>query len=767
MPLPHASTLSRCWLLGLSMVLALLGLIGTASACTQTHPTALPWLGNWEDKGLYYLRAQSATNGPFLGTEPGVTPTGYSDSQAGVPTGAQSLVGSATGTGRTPITFSLGAPLASDLYLNLSKPIIGKLFYASSVTNAQTANARGDGMQLRFELFSGTKRIAGFDYTVTAQTVRNPWGALNFCLRAESRTLDAGQPLTVKITRLTSFADLQIGVGGSQQSYVEVHTFQTDPLAGALYVEGKNLVRLPDQGGDGGNEAFPGLASLPLMALVGLLLRPRRFVVGLAVAVLLGGAMAGCLGGTKPADAADGSEGAKPTVSVTYEPKPTQTTTGSGTPTPGGAVQGLVVNPLGLPIKGAFVIVLETNLEGKETNEKGQFRFDNVTPGTYVFRVDKEGFTSFQDNITVLDGVITKPTITLTYPESKQANDKPHDHDDWNGDKDRVIWTKAYIPEWRYTPPAGTRSDLAAPSPTAAPAGSPAPDPYKGQNCPAYGGGCEHTLELPDNTYILPGTALVELTLQWNKAATGAPQEMSLAFTTATNTSQANRLVSRGPNDAFRIAIFPNEADPGHLKFTDWTFTLRLANIEQNHPFGAPGYTATSVQFTLKIYKGVVPYERAHADFWNGATEIELLKLAALTSPSCLGCDFPSINTYWTPLTGKFVPPDTAELRGTLKWSGTLMSQSALNGAWTIAYRPANVQFRESGLASYPRVTITKTNADNIEFKIIPKTGEPDQYYQKATRWRFLLDDGDKPQKGAYVGYQDVWTLTLTAYKAP
>lgn len=767
MSLSHASTFRRRWLLAFAALLATSLLGSSASACFQTHPPVLPWLGNWEDTNLFYLRAQSATSGPFLGTEAGTSPNGYTDAQLGPTSGAQSLTGGPTGSGRTSVTFALTPALANDLYLNLSKPIIGKLFFASTLTTTHPSVTRGDGMQIRFEVFTGAKRVAGFDYLVTAQSVRNSWGALNFCLRAESRTLDAGQPITVKVTRLSSFADFQIGVGGAQQSYVEVHTFRTDPLAGAYYVEGKTLVRLPDSGSPSGEEAPAAAAGLPLLALLGFAFRPRRFAATLAVAVLLGGALAGCLGGGKPEGNAGESSAARPSVSVTYETRPAPTSGATTTPTHTGSVEGVVVNPLGIPIKDAAVLAAGTNLYMK-TNDKGQFRFDNMTPGTYLFRVDKEGFVSFEDNITVLEGVVTKATITLTYPEAKQANDKPHWHDDWEGDKERTIWSKSFAPEWQYTPIVSTKDLLSttAHSPPK-PAGTPqAPDPYRTQNCPALGT-CEYTLELPENAYILPGTGMVELTLQWSKTGNGAPQEMSLSFLTATNTSQANRLVARGPNDPFRIAIFPHEADPGHLKFTDWTFTLKLPPLEHSHPFGVPGYLATTIQFTLKIYKGVVPYERAHADFWQGATELELFKASTLGPRNCSGCDFPEYSWVWTPGAGKFVPPDTLELRGTLKWSGTLMSQSAVNGAWTIAYRPANVQFRESALPSYPRVTITKTGADNIEFKIVPKAGEPDQYYQKTSRWKFLLDDGDKPQKGAYVGYQDTWQLTLTAYKAP
>lgn len=746
------------WMLGVLCLVA-----SPVSACISTHPTNLPWLGNWEDTNLYYLRAGTATSGPFLGTEAGASPTSYADPALGAPGGIQSLVGSYTSTGRSSVTFALTNPLPSNLYLNLSKPIIGKLYYASTITSAQSSNARGDAAQVRFEVFSGTRRVAGFEHLFTAQAVRNPWAALNFCLRAESRLLEAGQPLSIKITRITGFADLQIGVGGSQQSYVEVHTFNTDPLQGALYVEGKNLVRLPSAPGSDPGGDLAAVALLPLAALA-----PRRARRALLpAALLLAAGLSGCLGGDKPAGGAAPGESTRPSVSVTYEPVPSRGPGGEGKD-PGnaskvGRVEGTVVNPLGIPVDRAHVSVLETSLFA-DTNAKGEFVLANVTPGTYVFRVDKTGFVSFQDNVTVLAGVVTKATFTLTYPATKQADDKPHYHDDWDGATEKVVWTKTLTPEWRYTAPGADKATLAAPPPGGVPREA-APDPFRTQNCPSFGT-CTYILELADNTYIYPGTSLVELNLQWNKAAAGAPQEMSLSFTTPTNTSSANRLVARGPNDPFRVAIFPTEADPGHLKFTDWSFTLRLPTFNDDHPFGHAGYAGTSITFTLKIYKGVVPYERAHADFWQGATEIDVVKGATYTN-TCYNCDFPDYTRgVWSVGAGKFVPPETSELRGTLKWSGVLVPSGPLSSVWGLAYRPANMPLRESSVATLPRVEVTRSGADFIDFKIVPKAGEPDQYYQKASRWRFLLDDGDKPTAGANSGYQGVFTLTVTAYKA-
>lgn len=83
---------------------------------------------------------------------------------------------------------------------------------------------------------------------------------------------------------------------------------------------------------------------------------------------------------------------------------------------PNGTLSGRLLNSLsGAPISGATVILEELRREAVSDTD-GNFRFDNVPPGTYHLSVRFEGFSSRRTEI-IMGGVATAPVDVLVDPD--------------------------------------------------------------------------------------------------------------------------------------------------------------------------------------------------------------------------------------------------------------------------------------------------------------------------------------------------------------
>jgi len=265
---------------------------------------------------------------------------------------------------------------------------------------------------------------------------------------------------------------------------------------------------------------------------------------------------------------------------------------------------------------------------------------------------------------------------------------------------------------------------------------------------------------------VLPGTSLVDVVVRGT--TTTGPNQYGLRIVTAGNFSADQVFAPRPSGQPFHIPVFPNEADPGHQQFSTWQFFIEAVSTNSLYDVTAPpAIVGNQVHVTVTIYKGVVPYEPAHPDFWQGRDHIELLHEKACTSGT-VGAGYPEdLVCPFTPSKGAFVPPGTLEVRGRLHWTNP--NGAPTGTAWVLAYKGAD-SVGDAGAFHAPSSTTPGSNA--VDFVIKVKPGEVDQFYQSISYWRFWPDDGAAatpglPQWGANTGYGTSWYLTATAVKDP
>jgi hypothetical protein len=90
----------------------------------------------------------------------------------------------------------------------------------------------------------------------------------------------------------------------------------------------------------------------------------------------------------------------------------TRTTLAQARPT--GVFTGVVTrDTLGHPVAGADISLVALKLS-LQTNERGEFRFANVPPGTYLVSIRAIGFAPFADSIAIAPGQTLDGDLTLT-----------------------------------------------------------------------------------------------------------------------------------------------------------------------------------------------------------------------------------------------------------------------------------------------------------------------------------------------------------------
>src|ERR1041384_3458313 len=70
-----------------------------------------------------------------------------------------------------------------------------------------------------------------------------------------------------------------------------------------------------------------------------------------------------------------------------------------------GSVQGLIHDPQHRPVKGAQVTIHSVNSDWRKTvssDDSGEFHFDTVPVGDYMVMVDASGFSSQQQNVSII-----------------------------------------------------------------------------------------------------------------------------------------------------------------------------------------------------------------------------------------------------------------------------------------------------------------------------------------------------------------------------
>lgn len=716
---------------------ALLLLLGApvASAC---H-TGVVDVAGYDDELRLYVEAKSATEAVLsLSADGGSLESAtVFDANSGLTSTAQSPAA----LGRVVTTITLTEPMAAPFYLNLSKPIFIYLHWTSSSMSSQGR----DGAHYRAEVLVGETRAGGDECVYPYSTAHTAWKRDVLKFRPEVSLIKAGDVVKLRLTRLTGTSDFRIGTGGERQTYAELHGYPFDPLNSLVYLENRRLVGLPPGTLAADQPPSPILQALPLAGLALLAVPRMRRKAPMAAILLLAGALSGCFGDDKPGASTVDPDKPQPTVqsNVTQDENLKKANAGS--------VRGFIHDPEGLPIRGAQITVLQTALF-QRTDNYGRFAFPNVSAGSYLFRIDHKDFVPIEESITVRAGEIQDLNITMVRTGSSTGNRKAHPHDDWGGETKKLIWTADVVPSagvYSLTRDAGHAY------------------------CPWFYAtpGCEAPIPIDYDKPVPAGTGLVEITFRWDAPAFGANELGLRVVATTFNTSAEQVFIYRGSGDPFRIPIFPNEADPGHQKFTNWMLNIRApGNMNLQHPFYPLISHTRTVHVEAVAYKGVVPYEPSHREFWGDRSEFALLKDAKIGPSSCQTfCDLPSTSYSWPVVPGSWVPPGTKEIRGTLTWANTNTSNQGT--AWTVAYKGANSPNGRPVLKS-PQTMMPGTN--KLDFVIQVSPDDWDQFYQSRSAWIFYPDDGQAPVC-PYIGScvspntsnGTEWRLTATAYKDP
>lgn len=744
-----------------------LGVFVVLAGCHGVPPANPEFLNMVDLRADFYLTSDAAAGPGYLVRDKAAPADSHmraADLQAAVAAKAQSYQNP---LGGPSWEFSTRAPVGQALYLNLSAPIAGTLFISN-----QASMAGGDrGFQssrIRIEAYQAGARLGGVEYLIDGtnsaagyyQGVVQPgWLPVKFMFWPEAAKVHADQPLTFKVSLRAGHTDLVIGTGGTHASYIRLFYFEDDPIAGALYLLGGKFVsegnltspsEAPNSGGKGsetGAPMAPGSAGLPvLLGLAVPFLRPRKQKMHLLALVLLSGAFAGCLGGgAGPAETTPDTTGA--TVHATVVPKEGPTTEGKGD------IEGVVRTREGFGVKAAHISLLGTSRFTK-TDAGGRFRLADVAADGYVLRVDADEYQSLQKEIVVVAGNTTRLEISLIPVLDRGANSRPHIHPDWQDATSVVLHDKAQ------TLAGCTRTDALG-----------------------AGGACLYDVVLDPAARVFPGTGRVDVQLRWNSNQTLATRELGLIVSTGVALLLPNDeptplndnsyyfierpYLARGSGDAFHVNVFPNEADPGHQKFTNWRFQIVTPDDDLYLGSGqALGRADISVNIRIVIHKTVIPYEPPHPDRWQGRDSLPLWKSLdpigydvsyTQNQQTCSSCYLWEV----VPTQGGFVPPGTLEIRGFVKVTRTTsLSQATL----TMYYKGADKSLYPSGdWLGFSKAATMGGTPDNVSFVIKPTEAEADQFYQGSSYWRlfFAISSGTEASENLR------FKLTAVAVKDP
>ncbi len=219
--------------------------------------------------------------------------------------------------------------------------------------------------------------------------------------------------------------------------------------------------------------------------------------------VLVSLALAGCADESKPATTSTDD----PTVAVEV----TDDT---------GAIRGVVVNDAIVPVAGATISILNTELT-TSTDENGAFGFSRVIPGTYFGTVSKDLHAEVQFNVEVVAGVeapeIVKVQLDRQFKQDPYAVTIPN--------SGSFTCSQGNMPGYLYSSSSchdnGIGSFLAG---------------YTGvEEIPSTDGsqyGVELTQERTFHSDVAEGWQNLVFEMQWETSATGTSQEMGIVVST-------------------------------------------------------------------------------------------------------------------------------------------------------------------------------------------------------------------------------------------
>lgn len=689
-----------------------------------------------------YFAAKSAASDPFLTLDATESRSTTFNAVTTPTAGAQRFAETLQGAKPQQVAeFVLTKPLDRTYWFNLSKSLAGIIHFQTSVSKAATS----DYASIRVEFYAGDVLIGGDTLHVAAASLK----ALNLKFRPETDKLEQGTVLKARILTYYTSSDLTIGTGGTMQSVLEFAYFDTDPLAGALYVENRKQQFIGPA-----TEAGFGLA-----APLGLLVPRRRRAAALVALAVFAVGFAGCMGGGP--GGASATDPTSQTIETTGVEDPTLRAKGHG------AVEGLVKDGdrFGAPLSKVHISLIGTTLFA-ETDVGGRFAFPNVTAGEYRLRADKQGFVSVEASFVVHVGVRTQINLTLSSGAIAQgANQRPHLHDEWGGETTKTLLEETVLPP-------SYAGDFRA------------QNKYLGSFYSSEG----VRIPIPDGRLVLPGATRIDVRFDWTADAT-SDAEFALRILTPTDKAYDQLYVPRGSGKAFHIAIFPLEADSGHQKRTEWEFHIVRPQRASYYFYDAPQKPVTfggPIRVKIEIFKGVVPYEPFHPDFWKGLNEVTVFKDSSKTvgtstsgcfvtnyclAHEALGGDWPNGN-FWIPGKDVFVPPGTKTIKGAFSY--TFANAETTGTTFTLVYQSADMYHSYDPYIqddTWAKIPLTPKGTNAFEFSLDLKPEQTDQFYQKASKWRLSPNNEGDDALEPYLEYSypggTTFKLTLVAIKDP
>lgn len=271
-------------------------------------------------------------------------------------------------------------------------------------------------------------------------------------------------------------------------------------------------------------------------------------------------------------------------------------------------------------------------------------------------------------------GAATDEPIVITDPRNLTADGSAHIHDYWKG--------QARLTILESTHPGGE-----------------APGTGPGY---ASGGDIAVRSFQPEADHVVPqGTSAVEITFTWTDAALDSYATPALWLKTAAQ-SAANASGPMAKGVPVTVNITAEDADLPHQVLSAWRFELRMSS-----PDPMPLRFKGAVTIQVDAIRGLpLPTFPGHPDFWNGATELPLLRdqgtlsyFEDLRDGGCNGFVCPKV---MVPEPGFLVPYDASFVHVMMNWTSTgVPLQLAYHGGDARQFMVANPISTQGGRSLY------------------------------------------------------------------
>lgn len=688
-----------------TLVLMSLGM-GAAAACTTTFPDT----SQWPDRLELYLEATESSavlrqSIDGKGTDvPGIAAPG------GIQGWGQAVLGPLP----PEVTFTAESALTRAYYVNAAQMIVGKVFWKATTQH---------GAYFRITLYADDVLVGGVDCARGA-AARTGFDAIIFAFRTEASYLPAGARMNLRIRELSGADGVVFGTSDAAQTQLVLSTYAEDPLSGLLLVENHQLQRFQNETGSDERGKDPASPTALFFVAASLVAPPRRRRMALLVIAMV--SFAGCSTPRR------GHEVQLETLS----PTPQGTAQINSTQNPhliekGQAViRGSVRDDNGLPLSGANVFIEGTNRFTK-TPASGAFLFANLSAGSYRLHAVRHDYVPFNQTLDVRVGDEVRIDIRLA--RAIDPLRRPHLHPN----ADIGAWTPLWEAGW--TPTFGGAVGGTGPVFDAADRWLCRHGPQADCSAPVPG-----TVKA-----IPPGTSRIRVVLHWGPSSDRLELGLAVSPVSPYDPAKEWRFAPRPQGVAFNIPIMPQEADAAHQVVTDWSLRIWAPVSNVATPLVSPPLRhGTNVSLASSAQQGIVPFEPAHPDHWNGKYRLELFNATKLIQ-TCPLCDYPpkagATDGRWAvDALGGRVPHNATEIRGELRWS-RLGSPDA--SVWGLAFkaadshvsdptwRPATAERRDTGFLAF-RIPLAGPEAANLA----------DSPYQRKSGWQFAVDDGKPPE---------------------